>query len=1439
MEEESPKTTMVMPHQRYQSVQTRIQPGDWVLSNRSQFTNYLTDTFETTLSTTKLQKAEEDGNAKLPSYHSQQRFVAEYLQKDSPYRGLLLYHGLGSGKTAASIATIESMVGKHACVFVPGSLELNFQDEIEKFSSISRNVTTFHNKPIVWKSFDFDDPALPEKCSRDKIKYYSFLISKEKKPKPKTKSKSKSKSKKVDTNQETGAKVSKKNHSIWLSIPEDEVGDNPANIGAKAFTDLTQEEQKEILLQLDEIYHKRYSFHHYNGGLSFVHKILELLEPRDLANIIYQKGDLGNCLYSDSDLETLFTEKLALQSSPTIQKIIKKEKERLEAGEKEINWNKILLKSIEKKKSIIIRSLIDSKKVKGTGSNTLFSLFEKGAFPNPLDNKAVIIDEVHNFISRVAGGGYTCKIPYQFMLHAKNLKIIALSGTPAINTPFEIGLLMNLIRGATTTCQFKFSPNTIKNRERLLETLKSIPQIDFYQINERHAVCYFTQNPTGFIRLIKEDGSEAVEKSKLNRVDQLWESNRIDYQEFQEKVLDIIGGKTEIEITDIQTSEFYIFPNVSPRDKISGLEQKRTDFNQKYVDFETNTLKESSKNQFISRIFGLVSFFYETTQTTEEGTSIFPKKTDIKPVEVPMSDYQFDLYCAVRAEERKLEKKVGSKTSNLKNDIEKGKASFYRVMSRNYLLFVFPHSDIIDEETTTEGDEDSSLTSLRKWPRHFKNLKEASKENMKEIGDQQELTQLLSESQNLAEANTIETDVVVEEAERDEGTAHMEGTYADYLEKLYHLLADEKQTFCTFHQGNPYDLTVLSPKYVEIISRIFQSPGVSLCYSQFKTLEGVRVFTLVLEAHGFQPRSVSASGEMSTEEMDITIGDNPSMVRLQVDPTHYISVRALGKSDDEQHILFSKKEIEQRLSEIQSSNGDDATTTKKLKENLYKLSIPVKTSEESEESDKTEASEASEASETSEVFLNLKQLNWISYLFKNHDELQEKAKKKEEKGIWLPIHPTDSEKPIMTQACYLVWESGTDLQIFRAEENSYGQVCQLIFVTLAGAEGISLYAVRQVHLMEPFWNEVKINQVVGRARRIASHLRLPQTQRNVYVYRYIGIMSEKQKKGDWPDEQKHLQSLSEKMRVQDKNETSDEYLRDIADRKQKILDSFLENLKEAAIDCRYHQIAHNTTHALGIQCASTEALPEEQEFIWLPTEKDIQKDTRKSPEETTKDKKLELFVDYKDPISQEPYRIRVLLYPQSGTKQLPVFDWYFQMGFTDHVIGETLVEGEVAKSKPIGIYQVEKKTLQIDAVRFLRDQKTLDYFKIIENYLAHNDLCHSLSLSSSPDLKSKCLEIIQDRVGTEQDVEGDVPAEDIHVAETVEQSKPELTEGPLKSLLGLDASTTYSLKKIQFLYRKKEKILKPSKSDEKSDEKLSELEKLREAMTQYLKYHRS
>jgi Rad3-related DNA helicase len=53
-----------------------------------------------------------------------QRFVALYLDPLSPYRGLLLYHGLGTGKTCASIAVAQSFLeaNKRVVVLAPASL---------------------------------------------------------------------------------------------------------------------------------------------------------------------------------------------------------------------------------------------------------------------------------------------------------------------------------------------------------------------------------------------------------------------------------------------------------------------------------------------------------------------------------------------------------------------------------------------------------------------------------------------------------------------------------------------------------------------------------------------------------------------------------------------------------------------------------------------------------------------------------------------------------------------------------------------------------------------------------------------------------------------------------------------------------------------------------------------------------------------------------------------------------------------------------------------------------------------------------------------------------------------------------------------------------------------------------------------------------------------
>lgn len=62
-----------------------------------------------------------------------QKLVRDYLLLESPYRGLLVYHGLGSGKTCSAIGVAESLLStKKVHVLLPASLQASFRLEIRK-----------------------------------------------------------------------------------------------------------------------------------------------------------------------------------------------------------------------------------------------------------------------------------------------------------------------------------------------------------------------------------------------------------------------------------------------------------------------------------------------------------------------------------------------------------------------------------------------------------------------------------------------------------------------------------------------------------------------------------------------------------------------------------------------------------------------------------------------------------------------------------------------------------------------------------------------------------------------------------------------------------------------------------------------------------------------------------------------------------------------------------------------------------------------------------------------------------------------------------------------------------------------------------------------------------------------------------------------------------
>jgi len=138
------------------------------------------------------------------------------------------------------------------------------------------------------------------------------------------------------------------------------------------------------------------------------------------------------------------------------------------------------------------------------------------------------------------------------------------------------------------------------------------------------------------------------------------------------------------------------------------------------------------------------------------------------------------------------------------------------------------------------------------------------------------------------------------------------------------------------------------------------------------------------------------------------------------------------------------------------------------------------------------------------------------------------------------------------------------------ENNHVGQLIKVLMITASGAEGIDLKNVRYVHLTEPYWHPVRLEQVIGRAVRICSHADLPENLRTVEVYLYLMKLSEKQ--------------LSEKasydLRIKDRSKadnltpfTSDQAIYEIASFKEEINQELLKAVKESSIDCVIHSKA--------------------------------------------------------------------------------------------------------------------------------------------------------------------------------------------------------------------------------------------------------------------------
>jgi len=112
------------------------------------------------------------------------------------------------------------------------------------------------------------------------------------------------------------------------------------------------------------------------------------------------------------------------------------------------------------------------------------------------------------------------------------------------------------------------------------------------------------------------------------------------------------------------------------------------------------------------------------------------------------------------------------------------------------------------------------------------------------------------------------------------------------------------------------------------------------------------------------------------------------------------------------------------------------------------------------------------------------------------------------------------------------------------EDNKNGEKVKVVLISKAGSEGIDLKFIRQVHVLEPWYNMNRVEQIIGRAVRNLSHKDLPFEERNVQIFMHGTILED-----------------------ENKQEAADMYVYRVAEYKAVQMGKVSRLLKETAVDC--------------------------------------------------------------------------------------------------------------------------------------------------------------------------------------------------------------------------------------------------------------------------------
>ena len=722
---------------------------------------------------------------------------------------------------------------------------------------------------------------------------------------------------------------------------------------------------------------------------------------------------------------------------------------------------------------------------------------------NPFDNSVVIIDEAHNFVSRIVN---KIKKPntipyqlYQFLLSAKNARVVLLTGSPIINYPNEIGILYNILRGHIKTWTI---PITVKTSDKITtdsildmfdkENFKTYDYVEY-----AGNVLTITRNPFGFINTKKRGvvkGTIRVKKVGGKTTKKDWfsfnkeETEETDDEGFSEP-LGIENPRSSIDVTKlrlVKSTDDELHRQIMKQsenvpDWMNDEEQQfqsggAGDVFNKYGGVQLNDAGNISDEEFQNRVLTILR---------KNGLDVQVGAVKVENFKALPDDPESFFNMFINADTGELEnialfqRRILGLTSYYRSAQETLLPSFvttkegddYHVekcpmSNHQFSTYVKIRKEEADKERNSKkrarlakgGDDLYTISSTyRIFSRAacnfaFPDAVERPLPNVRETEEGEELDESGFDAIPANQRQVADAYTSIDDEEAAKEGAGESAKYENRIQKALEDIAAKKPGTDVSEYLSKESLPEYSPKFSKVLENL-QNPeneGLHLIYSHFRTIEGIGLLKLILEANGFGEFKIKKSGDMwEWIEDEADIGK----------PTFTLYT---GTEDEDE---------------------------KEIKRNIYN-------------------------------------------------------------GVW-DLVPSNIATKLRE----------------RAENNNLGEIIKIFMITSSGAEGINLRNTRFVHIVEPYWHMVRVDQVVGRARRICSHQDLSEDMRNVEVFLYVTTFTEEQK----TDEKNIELRLRDISRIDKKTPvTTDETLYEIASVKQKTNNQILKAMKETAIDCQLY-----------------------------------------------------------------------------------------------------------------------------------------------------------------------------------------------------------------------------------------------------------------------------